>query len=353
MRPDPRRVAVIGAGHVAQQHLACLSSMPGVRLVGVCDLSAAAAECAAERHGAGGWYTDHAAMLTALAPEVVHVATPPQSHYAIAGDCLRAGAHVFLEKPATTTLAELQSLLGLADGQGRMLVENYNYLWNAPARRLRESVREGRLGSVRHVEATISLDLLGEGSPFADPNLAHPALALAAGPIEDYLPHLAAFAYDFCGPVEAARSDWGLHAPGRGLRFDEFRALLRCERATAALSFSAHAQPDLFRVSVHGSAGRATVDLFEHRMTRAVARSGPRPLVPFWNALEDAATTAASAFQLVGRKLSGGPGAYEGLWDLVRRFHAALAGGQLPHAPRDVLEVNRIVQALRDGAAGA
>ena len=49
------KVALIGAGQIARQHLACLKTLPGVELAAVCDLSAATAEATAERYGIGAW----------------------------------------------------------------------------------------------------------------------------------------------------------------------------------------------------------------------------------------------------------------------------------------------------------
>ena len=57
------KAALIGAGQIARQHLACLKTLPGVELAAVCDLSPATAEAAAERYGIPAWFTDYRAML--------------------------------------------------------------------------------------------------------------------------------------------------------------------------------------------------------------------------------------------------------------------------------------------------
>src|SRR5438552_7422500 len=93
------RAAVIGAGAVAKQHLACLSGLPGVAVAGVCDVSPAVAESAAGRFGVPAWFTDHRALLAELSPDVVHVTTPPAAHFPIAMDALAAGARAIVEKP--------------------------------------------------------------------------------------------------------------------------------------------------------------------------------------------------------------------------------------------------------------
>src|SRR5689334_11768722 len=88
--PRTLRAAVVGAGNVARQHLACLSDLPTAQVVAVCDLSPAVAESAAQRFAVERHFTDHRAMLEELRPDVVHVTTPPGSHQPIAMDALAA-----------------------------------------------------------------------------------------------------------------------------------------------------------------------------------------------------------------------------------------------------------------------
>jgi predicted dehydrogenase len=56
-------VALVGAGQIAAVHLACLRTIPAVRVVGVCDRSAATAAAIAERFGIGYSTTDITALL--------------------------------------------------------------------------------------------------------------------------------------------------------------------------------------------------------------------------------------------------------------------------------------------------
>src|SRR3954463_13502495 len=102
MRPMIK-AALIGTGQIARQHLGCLRNLPDVKVAGVCDLSPAMAESAAERFGVREWFTDHRRMFDDVRPDVVHITTPPPSHFPLAMAALDAGAHVVVEKPATAT----------------------------------------------------------------------------------------------------------------------------------------------------------------------------------------------------------------------------------------------------------
>jgi hypothetical protein len=64
--------------------------------------------------------------------------------------------------------------------------------------------------------------------------------------------------------------------------------------------------------------------------------------------LEEGKDVRRAAVGTLMRKFTGGPGAYEGLFELLARTYRALAdGSELPIPPRQVLEVNRLVEALK------
>ncbi len=337
---------MIGAGQIARQHLSCLRGLAGVDVAAVCDISPSVAECAAERYGLRSWFTDHRVMLREVRPDVVHVTTPPASHFRLAMDCLHAGAHVIVEKPVTTTLEELEALVRRADETGRALVEDYNYVFNSAPLEILRRIETGEFGAVLHVEVMIDLDILGPNG-FADPNALHPALKLAGGAIADFLPHLASLAYAFVGAHRRVHTIWQKRKQ-TVLPYDEFRAMIDADRGTAALAFSASSQPDAFWLRVYGERMHASANLFETRVTFDRVRPGPRPLRALFNGLQEGKTIRRAAIATMLRKFNSGPGTYEGLFGLLGRTHRALATGTMPPVPtHHVLAVNRLVAALK------
>jgi predicted dehydrogenase len=339
------KAALIGAGQIARQHLACLKGLPGVELAAICDLSPATAEAAGERYGVEAWFTDYRTMLDKMQPDVVHVTTPPTSHFRLAADSFDAGAHVIVEKPATSTLEELETLVQHAREAGRHLVEDYNYVFNQATQEILRRIESGEFGAVIHVEVLICLDIFAAGG-FADPNSPHPSLTLAGGAIADFLPHLASLAHVFVGPHRTAQAVW-TKRNSSVLSFDEFRAVLDAEHGTAALGFSASSQPDAFWLRVYGERMQAAANLFETRLTFDGPRNVPKPLRPFFSGLEEGKTIRRAALATLLRKFKG-PGAYEGLWELLARTYRALAVGLPPPVTASrVLEVNGMVKALK------
>lgn len=336
---------------IANEHLGALRSCPEVEVGAVCDLSAVMAEALAERFEVPRFFTDHLRMLAEVEPDVVHVTTSANSHFALATDALDAGAHVFVEKPAATSCADVHALLNQASQAGLFVIEDYNYLFNAPVRRLRNLVDSGEFGDVVHVDVFMSLEVLARGNPFVDPNLPHPILLLPRGVIADFLPHLASFAHRFAGPHESASAVWQKRDPASPLPSDEFRALIKTRSATATIGFSAHSRPEGFYLRVLGTKMRATGNLFEHGLTIQPLRSLPRPLTSLVNGLAEARDAGRNAVVGLWRKLEGGPGTYDGLWRLIAETYAALgAGVEPPVSPHDIAAVHRLIHDVADEA---
>jgi predicted dehydrogenase len=338
------RAAVIGVGAIARQHLLCLGDMDGVEVVAVCDRSRPVAEAAAERYRVPAHYGDHRELLERANPDVVHVTTPMSAHRVVAADALAAGAHVIVEKPITAAYDETRELLSEAERRGRVLIENYNYVFNAEVQEVLRLVATGALGDVTHVEVDLALDILSPGSPFTEPG--HPTASMPGGAIADFLPHLASLAYFLAGPHRAVSTSWSRQSSAP-LEADELRALVAADGATVAISFSARSQPDAFRMRVHGTRMRAAVNLFEPRLAIERRRDLPGPLLHLLNGLGEARSARRAALGGLWRKLSGGPGAYEGLWSLLHRTYAAIESGSAPPVSLEQVDrVNRLVADL-------
>jgi len=347
-----QRVAVIGAGAIAHEHLQSLRALQDVEASALCDLSPALAEATAEAFGVRRWFTSHTALLEGMRPDLVIVATPPHTHVPIAVDALRAGCHVLCEKPVTHDLSLLPGLFEEADRAERMVLEDHNYAFNGPVRRIVERLEDGSFGEVVHVSASIALDIRAAGGRYVDPNLPHPCTKLPGGAIADFLTHLSYLAWIFVGSHREVSTSWLRRDPDTVLPFDEMRGLIECERGTASLSFSSHAGPDRFEIEVEGTRMRARASLFEGRLVLERAGGGPRPLVPVANGVRAAASHWNAAWGGLRRKLSGRPLAYEGLHELVRRtLEAIRTGGPPPIGREQIRGTNELVHALVAGLA--
>jgi predicted dehydrogenase len=138
-----------GAGWWATvAHLPALAANPRVELVAVTDTDGSRAERAAEAFGASRATNDLEDVLGDV--EAVVVATPHTTHHAVASAALRAGAHVLVEKPLTTTADDAWDLVSLANAHGLVLAggSTYQYADTVPQIRSAVQTQIGRLVAV-------------------------------------------------------------------------------------------------------------------------------------------------------------------------------------------------------------
>src|SRR5215472_4720043 len=156
------KIAIVGCGKVADQHLEAIHRIPGCEIVALCDRELLMAKQLGERFGISGCFSDLEEMLQSTSPDVLHITTPPQSHHSLARQCLESGAHVYVEKPFTITADEAESLVGLAQGRDLKITAGHNYQFTLEMLEMRRLVSEGYLGGRPiHLESYWSYDLGG------------------------------------------------------------------------------------------------------------------------------------------------------------------------------------------------
>jgi predicted dehydrogenase len=121
------RVGVVGIGHLGGYHLQKYREFSNCRIVGVADIREERARKAAEMYNCVA-VADHRELIGSV--DAVSIAVPTVSHYRIAKDFLEADIDVLLEKPITTTIAEADELIAIADAKGLIfqigLLERFN-----------------------------------------------------------------------------------------------------------------------------------------------------------------------------------------------------------------------------------
>jgi hypothetical protein len=190
-------------------------------------------------------------------------------------------------------------------------------------------------------------DVVAPGSPHADPNAESPYASLPGDIVSDFVTHLAYLCHAFVGEHREVSTVWAKRCDVESVRWDEFRALVRADRGTGALTFSAHSQPDLFWLRVHGTKMRASASLFEPLLTIEKKWGGPQPLTPVFNGMSLGNAYLSSSIGGLWRKLRGEPVTFDGLWELTKRFYRSLEGEEDPPISMDTIEtVHRLVRDL-------
>src|SRR4030095_8961794 len=136
----------VGCGKIADSHAAQIQRIKGCTLVAVCDREELMAKQLRQRFAVKGYFSDVSRMLEEARPDVVHITTPPQSHFSLGKQCLERGCHVYVEKPFTVDTGEAEVLLVLAKQKGLTITAGHDDQFRHAARRMRALVQEGYLG---------------------------------------------------------------------------------------------------------------------------------------------------------------------------------------------------------------
>src|SRR5215212_7889586 len=104
------RIALVGAGNIADRYAAAIAREEALELVGATDLDAARAEALVGEFG-GRAYPDLAAVLADDTVETVVNLTVPRAHAEVTTAALEAGKHVHSEKPLAVGHAEAVRLV--------------------------------------------------------------------------------------------------------------------------------------------------------------------------------------------------------------------------------------------------
>ena len=146
-------LAVIGCGRIsAIAHFPAFKEMENVRVKYACDVILEKAEKAKEEFPfIEQVITDYQVALQDPEVDAVYVLTPNHSHYTVAMDALRAGKHVFCEKPITVDYEKSLEMAKEAEKQGKILNIGVCNRYNKSVEMLEQLVREGKFGNIYHV----------------------------------------------------------------------------------------------------------------------------------------------------------------------------------------------------------
>jgi predicted dehydrogenase len=156
MRAD-RHLLIVGAGSVGKRHARNFAGL-GCRMSCVDPRESRRAELAAETPVVASYETADEALAPGGLDGVV-IASPTAYHARDTMAALGAGLPVLLEKPAARTTAEAQAMLEAERRTRGRLLLGYTWRWWPPLLRVRELLREGAVGQLRHVQFHMSAHL--------------------------------------------------------------------------------------------------------------------------------------------------------------------------------------------------
>jgi predicted dehydrogenase len=262
------KVAIVGCGKIADDHAAQIQRIKGCEIAGVCDREPLMARQLYERFPVKRHFSDLNELLTEARPDVVHICTPPESHFEIARLCLEWGCHVYVEKPFTLYHNEAQRLIALASAKGLKITAGHDDQFRHAARRMRTLVQGGYLGARPvHMESYYCYEL--GGSAYARALLRdkrHWVRSLPGKLLHNIISHGIARIAEFLAGESPEVIAYGFTSPdlknrGESEIIDELRVII-CdqERTTAYFTFSSQMRPALHQFRIYGEKNGLILD---------------------------------------------------------------------------------------------
>jgi scyllo-inositol 2-dehydrogenase (NADP+) len=268
-------VGLIGFGLAGRAfHAPVIRRVPGLRLVAILERSGTeAGESYPDVHVA----RDLRSLLALPEIRLVVVATPNETHYPLAQQCLAAGRDVIVDKPFTTTLEEAKSLVQLAKDEGRLLTVYQNRRYDGDFQAIRELVLSRALGRIVRFETNYD-----RFRPQLKPGAWRERLRPGTGIFFDIAPHLIDHAFLLFGIPEAINADVRIERED-AVADDAFDVVLHYPHGMrAVLRSSILAAAPRPRFVLHGTQGSFVKQCFDPQ--EANLRRGYLPKDTAWGA---------------------------------------------------------------------
>jgi predicted dehydrogenase len=177
LAPKPLRVGLIGTGWYGKSDLFRLIQVAPVEVVALCDvdknLLAAAAKLVSQRqasHKTPRQYSDYRKMLAAHKLDIVLIGTPDHWHALQTIDAIKAGAHVYVQKPISVDVLEGEAMVAAARKYKRVVQvgtqrKSTPHLIEAK----KKIIDAGLLGKISHVEMCCYYHMRANGNPAVEP----------------------------------------------------------------------------------------------------------------------------------------------------------------------------------------
>jgi len=351
------RVGIIGCGKMADQHALQIRRIPGAEIVGVSDSEPLMSRQMAERFQIKHHFSNAQEMCDSLKPDVVHITTPPPSHYQLGKMCLDAGCNAYIEKPFTLNTAEAVDLIDLANRRGLKVMAGHNAQFTHVMVRMRELVKKGYLGGKPvHMESQYCYDFGGE--TYARTLLGdrdHWVRKLPGSLLQNIISHGISKIAEFLSGDDPEVIAHGftsrfLTAIDQGEIIDEVRVIIRDEDSTTAyFTFSSQIKPVPHQFRVYGSKNSLIVD-DDHQILIKLAnneyKSYARYFIPPFGYAKQYVENFGKNFRKFTKKDFHLPND-AGLKTLIESFYNAVLDKEpLPLTYREILLTSKIMDAI-------
>ena len=147
------KIGIIGYGYWGPNLVRNFAETPGAEVAAVADLDTAKLDLVRKRFPAVKTTTNFQDLLADASIDAIAVATPVSTHFEIGMAALRAGKHLWLEKPMAETSYQAHKLVDEAERRGRVLIVDHTFIYTGAVRKMAEIIKGGDLGRVYYYDS--------------------------------------------------------------------------------------------------------------------------------------------------------------------------------------------------------
>ena len=146
-------IGVIGYGYWGPNLVRNFAELSGGRVAAVSDLSSKKLELVQKRFPGVKTTSDYNEILNDPSIDAVAIATPVNTHFDVGMAALKAGKHVWLEKPMTETSAQARQLVEEADKRKKVLFVDHTFVYTGAVRKMQAMIAAGELGKILYYDS--------------------------------------------------------------------------------------------------------------------------------------------------------------------------------------------------------
>jgi predicted dehydrogenase len=146
-------IGIVGYGYWGPNLVRNFAETPGAAVAAVADFDTAKLELVQRRFPAVKTTTDFRDLIADPSIDAIAVATPVSSHFELGMAALKAGKHLWVEKPMTETSHQAQKLVDEAERRGRVLIVDHTFIYTGAVRKMGDIIKNEELGRVYYYDS--------------------------------------------------------------------------------------------------------------------------------------------------------------------------------------------------------
>jgi nucleoside-diphosphate-sugar epimerase/predicted dehydrogenase len=335
------KIGIVGCGLNSDYHISFAKDYPEAEIAGVVDKDQEKAQKCADKYGIRKIYSRIQDLVEEQGPNVIHIVTPPYTHYLLAKEAIQYQCQVLVEKPMTLHTQEARDLYDLAERRNVKICPMHNHFFDPCMVMARTLIEDGKVGNIINIESHYGLNTrIDAFRKYPAPNVLPWIYSLPGGVFHDFMSHPLYVMLPYIGKPQAIQVMEKSFGELPQNISDELRILIHGEKAFGVLTFSFAAKPPLHFLRIYGTQMVVNVDF--NTMTTTLHSLSHLP-----KAAQKATYNLSESWQLFSSTVSNvwnfGRGKlrpYQGMKVLIHKFYDAVHGkGEIPVSKDEALPV--------------